>query len=118
MTTREVCITSFLAPVSEGVILTQPKKMKLMKAIENVLEEDARTREPRYNWLFFVKVLREMGFKIFIKFDYKMPSPETLFRERREILNKRNKYPKSFEPEENVTIEKPKQWEKKHQRKV
>lgn len=82
--------------------------MKLIKAVENVLEEDKRTRDPRYSWLFFVKVLREMGFKIFIKFDSRMPSPETLFRERREILNKRNKYPETFQPEEGVTIERSK----------
>lgn len=81
--------------------------MKLIEAVEKVLEEDPKTREPRYNWVFFVKVLRKMGFEVFIKFDARMPSPETLFREKREILNKRNKYPESFEPEEEVTIETP-----------
>jgi len=80
--------------------------MKLIDAIEEVLEEDPRTREPHGNWLFFVKTLRKMGFQIYLTFDRKMPAPETLFRERREILNKRNKYAKDFEPEEGVTIEK------------
>ncbi len=87
--------------------------MKLIEAVENILEEDPRTREKEYSWLFFVKVLRSMGFKIFITFDRKMPAPETLFRERREILNKRNKYSKDFQPEEGVTIEMPKKSVKK-----
>jgi len=82
--------------------------MKLIEAVEEILEEDPKTREKEYSWLFFVKVLRRMGFKIFLTFDSKMPAPETLFRERREILNKRNKYPDTFEPEENVTIERSK----------
>ncbi len=81
--------------------------MKLIEAVEHVLTEDKRTRDPRYNWLFLVKVLREMGFKMSIAFDPKMPSPETLFRERREIINRRNKYSKDFKPEDGVTIEKP-----------
>lgn len=81
-------------------------KMKSMAAVEEILEEDPRTREKQYNWLFFAQVLRKLGFKIFIEFDRKMPSPETLFRERREILNRRNKYAKDFVPEENTTYEK------------
>lgn len=81
--------------------------MKLIDAIEKVLDEDARTRNPEYNWMFLAKVLREMGFKIFIEFDKKMPSPETLFREKREIMNKRNKYSKEFIPEDNVTYGEP-----------
>ncbi len=83
------------------------KKETLLDVVDRILEEDPKTQRSEYNWLFLAKVLREMGFKIFITFDSKMPSPETLFRERREILNKRNKYPKSYIPEENVTIEKP-----------
>lgn len=80
--------------------------MKLMEAVEEVLEEDPKTRHSSYNWLFLAKVLRKMGFKIFIEFTRTMPSPETLFRERREILNKKNKYSKEYIPEEGITIEK------------
>ncbi len=77
--------------------------MKLIEAVEQILEEDPRTRQKEYSWLFFVKVLRTMGFKIFLEFDRKMPAPETLFRERREILNRRNKYSTDFKLEEGVT---------------
>lgn len=80
--------------------------MILMEAVKQVLEEDPRTRRGEYNWLFLAKVLRVMGYKIFIEFNRKMPSPETLFRERREIINKRNIYKKDFQPEEGVTYEK------------
>ncbi len=81
--------------------------MKLIDAVQKVLDEDPRTRHKDYHWLYLAKVLREMGFDIYIRFDRRMPSPETLFREKREIINKRNRYPKDFFPEENVTIEKP-----------
>lgn len=83
------------------------KSKTLIRAVEKILNEDPRTRRYEYNWLFLSKVLREMGFKIFIEFNKGMPSPETLFRERREIINKRNKYVANFKLEENVTIEQP-----------
>lgn len=81
--------------------------MKLITAVEKILTEDPKTQKPEYNWLFLAKVLREMGFKIFIEFDRRMPSPETLFRERRELINRKNKYSENFIQESNVTIEKP-----------
>lgn len=83
------------------------KQMRLIDAVEKVLKEDKRTHDSSYNWLFVAKVLRELGFEIFIKFDRKMPSPETIFRERREVLNKKNKFPKSFKLEDNVKIIEP-----------
>ncbi|HEC66515.1 MAG TPA: hypothetical protein ENI23_14605 [bacterium] len=81
------------------------KKIKLIEAVEQVLEEDSKTRTKEYSWLFLSKVLRTLGFKIFIELDRRMPSPETIFRDRREIMNKRNKYAKEFIPEDNVTYE-------------
>jgi hypothetical protein len=79
-----------------------------IEAVEKILNENPKTRESSYNWMFLAQTLREMGFKIFIEFDFRMPSPETLFRERREILNKRNKFLNSKESlGEGVTIEKP-----------
>lgn len=86
--------------------------MKLIDAVQKILDEDPRTRESEYAWLFFTKVLREMGYKCFIEFEAGMPSPETLFRERREVLNKRNKYPRAFIPEPNVVYEKPGKFQK------
>lgn len=74
-----------------------------MDAVEEVLEEDPRTRELKYLWLYMAKVLRKMGFKIFIEFDSKMPSPDSMLTERRTILNKKNKFAKDFFPEEGVT---------------
>ena len=79
--------------------------MKLIEAVEEVLTEDPRTRRKEFQWLFFTQVLRKMGFSIFIEFNSKMPSPETLFREKREILNKRNKFPEDFVPEEGIIYE-------------
>lgn len=77
-----------------------------MQAVEIVLERDPRTRDTKNSWLFLTSVLRELKFRIYIDFSRKMPAPETLFRERREILNKKNKYPLEFIPEEGVTYEK------------
>lgn len=77
-------------------------EMPLIEAVKQVLEEDPRTRDPKYSWTFFVKVLNKMGFRCYIEFDKGMPAPETLFRERREVLNKRNKYPETFVPEEGI----------------
>lgn len=79
--------------------------IKLIDAVKQVLEEDPRTKNPKYSWLFFVKVLRKMDYKIFIDFETGMPSPETIFRERREVLNKKNKYSDTFVKEEGVTYE-------------
>lgn len=79
----------------------------LKEAVERVLRDDPKTRKTEYNWLFLTKVLREMGFKIYIEFSSRMPSPETLFRERRDLMNKKNKYPDTYDLPEHVTIEKP-----------
>jgi len=82
-------------------------KMKLIEAVEEVLEEDPRTRRNEYLWLYLSTVLRKMGFRIYINFDKMMPSPESIIKERRDVLNKRNKYPEDFLPEEGTTYEKP-----------
>lgn len=79
--------------------------MKLIEAVEKILEEDPRTRKNEYLWLYLIKVLRTMGFKIHIVFDRSMPSPESIIKERRDVLNKKNRYPDEFIPEENVTYE-------------
>lgn len=81
-------------------------KIKSMEAIRKVLLEDPKTQKKEYNWLFLAKVLREMGFKIFLEFNRMMPQPETLFRERRELLNRKNKFKCDYPLEDNVTIEK------------
>ena len=80
--------------------------MKLIEAVEKVLEEDPRTRRQEYLWLYIIKVLRVMGFKLQIVFDSRMPSPESIIKERRDVLNKKNKYSHEFIPEEGVTYEK------------
>lgn len=81
--------------------------MKLITAVEEVLEEDARTRRQEYLWTFVIKVLNKMGYKAFVQMKRGMPSPESIVKERRTILNKRNKYGKDFVPEEGITYEKP-----------
>lgn len=81
--------------------------MNVLDAANKVLAEDPRTRDTEYAWLFLVKVLKEMGFQIFLEFDGSMPSPETLFRARRDIMNKKNSYGKSESLGENVRIERP-----------
>ena len=80
--------------------------MKAIEAIEEVLDEDAKTRDNNYLWLYMAKVLRKMGFKIYIDIKLNMPSPESLLTERRTILNKRNKFGKHFIPEEGITYSK------------
>ena len=81
--------------------------MKLIEAVEEVLEEDPKTREQEYLWTFFVKVLNKLGHRTYIEFKKGIPSPESIIKERRDVLNKRNKYPKEFTPEEGITFEKP-----------
>lgn len=78
-----------------------------MEASEEVLKEDPRTRENSYLWLYMAKVLRKMGFKIYIQFDSKMPSPDSMLTERRTILHKKNLFAKDFSPEEGVTYQTP-----------
>ena len=79
--------------------------MKLIEAVEKVLEDDPRTRKQEYLWLYIIKVLRVMGFKLHIEFNSRMPSPESIIKERRDVLNKKNRYPNEFVPEEGVTYE-------------
>ncbi len=79
--------------------------MKLIEAVEEVLEEDPRTRKNEYLWTYFVKVLNKLGYYTHIQFKKGMPSPESIIKERRDILNKKNKYPEDFEPEPNTTYE-------------
>lgn len=81
--------------------------MKLIEAAEKVLKEDPRTRQNKFLWLYLAKVLREMGFKLWIEYDSDMPSPDAMLTERRQILNKKNKFPQDFVAEEGVTYEKP-----------
>lgn len=82
--------------------------MKLIEAVEEVLEEDPRTRKNEYLWTFFVRVLNKLGFRTYIEFKKGIPSPESIIKERRDVLNKRNKYPEDFIPEQNTTYETPK----------
>ncbi len=84
--------------------------MKLIEAVEEVLQEDPNSRKQEYLWSFFIKVLKKMGYTAFIDLKRGIPSPESIIRSRREILNKQNKFPKDFEEEEGVTYE-PKQKE-------
>ncbi len=82
--------------------------MKLIEAVEEVLEEDPKTRKQEYLWMFFIKVLNKLGYNTYVTLKKGIPSPESIIKERRDVLNKRNKYPKDFEIEEGVTYE-PKQ---------
>ena len=87
--------------------------MKLITAVEEVLEEDPKTRRNEYLWTFVIKVLNKMGHKAFVEMKRGMPSPESIIKERRNILNNpanKEKYGNirgEFVPEENVTYEKP-----------
>ena len=82
--------------------------MKLIDACDKVLHEDPRTRDNKYLWTYFVKVLNELGISIYIKFQPGMPSPESIIKERRDLLNKPDpktgklRYKRKFEPEENT----------------
>ncbi|MBW8060625.1 MAG: hypothetical protein FVQ78_09990 [Solirubrobacterales bacterium] len=79
--------------------------MKLIEAVEATLQEDKRTRDNKYLWLYMITVLRKLGFSIFIDFNGKMPSPESILKERRDVLHKKNKYSEEYVPEEGVTFE-------------
>lgn len=81
--------------------------MKLIEAVEEVLEEDPRNRQQEYLWLFFIKVLNKLGYATHIQLKKGIPSPESIIKERRDVLNKRGKYKEDFEPEEGVSFEKP-----------
>ena len=79
--------------------------MKLITAVEEVLEEDPKTRQQEYLWIFFIKVLNKLGYNSYVTLRKGIHSPESIIKERRDVLNKRNKYPNTFKPEEGVTYE-------------
>lgn len=87
--------------------------MKLIEAVVQVLEEDPKTRRQEYLWAFVVKVLNKLNHKAYIEFKKGMPSPESIIKERRNILNNpknKEKYGNirgEFVPEENVTYDEP-----------
>ncbi len=92
--------------------------MKLITAVEEILEQDPRTRKQKYLWTFVIKVLNKMGYKAFVEMKRGMPSPESIITERRRILNSpkpkdpklKDKYEKArgeFVAEEGVTYESP-----------
>jgi len=78
----------------------------LGEALEEVLREDPRMRDNKYLWLCLAQTLRNMGFKIYIELDKRMPSPESILKERREILNKKNLFSQDFVPDPNIVYEK------------
>jgi len=81
--------------------------MKLIRAVEEVLEEDPKTRTQKYLWTFFIKVLNKLGYRTYVELKKGIPSPESIIKERRDVLNKKNKYPKEFIPEEEIKYKKP-----------
>lgn len=81
--------------------------MKITEAAERVLKEDPRTRDSKYNWLYILKVLQLMGFKIYIPLAFKLPSPDSMLVLRRTLLHKKNLFPGDFMPEENVIYQRP-----------
>lgn len=85
------------------------KKIRLIDAAKDVMKEDPKTRDNKYLWMYIAKTLRKMGFKIFIVFDPKMPSPDAMLTERRTILNKKNEFARDFIPDPYTTYEKPTQ---------
>ncbi|KKL88481.1 hypothetical protein LCGC14_1924290 [marine sediment metagenome] len=90
--------------------------MTLIDSIEKVLEEDDRlknTRDSFQSWIYLTKVAREIGINIIIDFKTLKgkPSPESIIKERRDVLNS-PKFKERFShlrdkfvPEENMTYE-------------
>ncbi|HEA46681.1 MAG TPA: hypothetical protein ENH99_02775 [Candidatus Pacearchaeota archaeon] len=88
--------------------------MTLLDQIEKVLEEDERlinTKDSFQTWVFLTKVAREIGINIIVDFKTLKgkPSPESIIKERRDVLNSakfRERFGhlrKEFVPEEGVT---------------
>lgn len=88
-------------------------KLTLTEAAAEVFRKDPRTKINENQWLYFVSVLRELGFSIQINFSRKMPSPESILKVKRDILNKPENKERfgdirgGFIPEENVSYEQP-----------
>lgn len=87
--------------------------LTLIQAAEEVLKEDPKTMRQENVWLYFVKVLRKLGFPVRITFTRQMPTPESILKTKRDILNNpdnKEKYAylrEEFIPEENTSYEEP-----------
>ena len=90
--------------------------MTLIDSIEKVLEEDDRlinTKDSFQSWIFLTKTAREIGINIIIDFKTLKgkPSPESIIKERRDVLNSAkfkerfSHLRKKFIPEEGITYE-------------
>lgn len=82
--------------------------MTLIDAAAAVLRENPKTRYKENSWLYFVSVLRKLGFNLYITFSKDMPTPESILKIKRDILNNPDNKEKfadireRFIPEENV----------------
>lgn len=65
--------------------------MKLSEAVAKVREDYPQTEDHSSDWLFFVKVLKIMGFKIDMEFSREMPSPDSIMREWRRQSEEKEK---------------------------
>ncbi len=91
--------------------------MTLIDSIEKVLEGDDRlknTKDSFQSWVYLTKVAREIGIDIIISFKSckGKPSPESIIKERRDVLNSAKfaerfgHLRQDFVAEEGVTFEK------------
>lgn len=68
------------------------KEITLKQAVTEVMQEDPRTREPKYDWLLIYEVLKKLGFNLSGRWDWNMPQPESITRCRRQILDTEGRF--------------------------
>lgn len=86
------------------------EEKQLRVVIKEVLAEDPLARDPKNLWRFFFAVLKKLDFNFWADFKSmgKLPSPESIIKERRDIMNgEEGKKYRPFEPEEGVEYIKP-----------
>lgn len=88
--------------------------LHLHEIVNKLLSENPKLREnsKKSNWMLSFKVVQEIAHfhhkEIFIPFDLIpfLPSFESIAREKRDILNRKNEF-NDFVPDPNITYEKP-----------
>jgi len=85
-------------------------EMTTTEAIERVLKEHPQSRQTgSFNtWMYLIRVARTLGINLYVNFEdlKKAPSPESILKIRRTILNKENRYgDEHIHYEEGVTYE-------------
>lgn len=83
-------------------------QLTIIEAAELVLEANKKAREHGVgSWIYLIETARKFDINIIVKYaDFiGRPTPESILKTRRDVMNKKNKFSEDYVPEPGVTFE-------------